>query len=479
MNFKLKSNYKKTAGVLLLTAFSCGASAQESSSVDTTAIATEEIQTPVVEDINPLDTIYPIVETLQSDAVVSKRLKITGYVQAQYQSADTAGVSNVAGGNFGSGIDNRMMIRRGRIKVAYDNELSQAVLQFDITEKGLGIKDAYLSLTEPLFRTASLTAGVFDRPFGYEISYSSSARETPERSRVYQTLFPGERDLGGRFSLQAPKTSYWNFIRFDLGYMNGNGPAVETDSYKDLLGHLSISKTTTNERIKWGLGASFYNGGFAASTVNQYSMQTVNGEKGFAQDSIEIGDRVRREYYGVDGQFSIDWWLGMTQIRAEYLWGTQPATSASSSSLTAANTKSESKANTTTGVVSTSNVGVDVYSRNFEGYYVYLIQNIFETPLQLVAKYDVYDPNTGISGDQIKQSLTAANKLKQTGEADIKYTTWGFGLNYRWNSNIKIMAYYDMVSNETTSNIVNGSTLKDLSKDRNDNVFTLRLQYKF
>jgi len=41
------------------------------------------------------------------------------------------------------------------------------------------------------------------------------------------------------------------------------------------------------------------------------------------------------------------------------------------------------------------------------------------------------------------------------------------------------MAYYDMVTNETTINSNHGSTLKDLSKDRKDNVFTLRVQYKF
>lgn len=501
MNLKLKINYKAIASALLLTTITLGATAQESAPVDTAAVVVEEIPAPVVENVNPLDTIYPIVETLQSEAAVKNRLKISGYVQAQYQTADTAGVTSIAGGNFGSGIDNRMMIRRGRIKVAYDNELSQAVLQFDITEKGLGIKDAYLSVTEPLFKTASLTAGVFDRPFGYEISYSSSTRETPERSRVFQTLFPGERDLGGRFSLQAPKTSRWNFIRFDLGYMGGNGPNVETDSYKDLLGHLSISKTTSNEKIKWGLGASFYNGGFAANDTNLYSLQTVNGEKGYAVSKVAVGDKLRREYYGFDGQFSIDWWLGMTQIRSEYLWGTQPATSGSSSSLTAAlpTTSSSSTAYTTTydavsnkytttGKTTTSSVGTAVYSRNFQGYYVYLIQNIFESPLQLVAKYDVYDPNTDISGDQIMQKLTSANKLKQTGEADIKYTTWGFGLNYRWNSHVKVMAYYDIVTNETSSNYSNVvkagdadayRTTKRLDKDRKDNVFTLRLQYKF
>ena len=53
------------------------------------------------------DTLYAIVEQSQSDLKVLKRLKISGYIQTQYQKADTAGIASMAGGNFASGIDNR------------------------------------------------------------------------------------------------------------------------------------------------------------------------------------------------------------------------------------------------------------------------------------------------------------------------------------------------------------------------------------
>lgn len=397
------------------------------------------------------------VEQLQSDNEVAKRLKITGYAQVQYQSADTAGISSMAGGNFGSGIDNRLSVRRGRVKFAYTYENALAVMQFDITEKGLGIKDAYLSLTEPWLNTVSLTGGVFDRPYGYEISYSSSSRETPERSRLFQTLFPGERDLGAKLTLQAPKTSRWNFLKLDIGLFNGNGTNVETDSYKDFIAHFAATKSSTNEKLKWGIGASYYKGGYAMSTTKVYSMSDVSGVQAFTAETVKKGDRTNREYVGVDGQFSYDWAPGITQIRAEYLTGKQPGMAASSSSLTAA-------------------ASADVYNRNFNGYYIYFIQNILQSPVQAVVKYDVYDPNTAVSGNEIGQAATGA---VATGSADIKYSTLGLGLNYRFNSNVKIMAYYDMVKNETTSKIATTSTLSDLSGDRRDNVFTLRFQYKF
>jgi len=403
------------------------------------------------------NTLASDVEQLQSDNLIAKRLKITGYVQVQYQKADTAGISSYAGGDFTSTVDNRIAVRRGRVKFAYDNENAQAVMQFDITEKGLGIKDAYLSLTDPWLNTISLTGGVFDRPFGYEISYSSSARETPERSRVFQTLFPGERDLGARLTFQAPKTSRWNFLKLDLGLMDGNGTNVETDSYKDFIGHLSATKSSRDEKLKWGIGASYYNGGYGAATTKSFSMKEVGGVQAFTESAITKGDKTNREYLGLDGQISYDWALGITQVRAEYLMGTQPGADKKTGSLTAA-------------------ASGDVYNRKFNGYYAYFIQNILQTPLQAVVKYDVYDPNTAVSGNEIGQSATGA---VATGAGDIKYSTIGLGLNYRWSSNVKFMAYYDIVKNETTSLIHTTSTLTDLSHDRKDNVFTFRVQYKF
>ena len=154
------------------------------------------------------DTLNNKIETVKSDLELLKRLKITGYIQAQWQLADTAGsVTPFSGGAFPSTSNNRYMVRRGRIKFTYDNEFSTYVLQLDATEKGVALKDAYVAIRDPWKQFVTLTAGVFDRPFGYEISYSSSARETPERSRVFQTLFPGERDLGAKLTLQPMKGS--------------------------------------------------------------------------------------------------------------------------------------------------------------------------------------------------------------------------------------------------------------------------------
>ena len=458
------------------------------------------------------DTIYPLVEKAQSDLGLLNRLKISGYIQAQSQKSDTIGSpAAFSGGNF-SGLNNRFMVRRGRIKFAYTNDLSQYVLQFDVTEKGMGIKDAYAMFTDPWLKTFSLTAGAFNRPFGYEIEYSSSSRETPERSRIFQTLFNQERDLGAKLTIQAPKTSPWNFIKLDLGLVCGNGLNPETDKYKDLIAHLYATKTFMNENLTVGAGASFYNGGWAnteSTTKNVPNYVYKMSGASFVKDSsYAIGAQLKRQYLGFEGQVSLNSGIGITTLRGEYLMGTQPGTSSTSSSPTGIWTGSATTTYTSTTTAgpdpkdstktiyttkttaSTVTPNSNAYLREFNGGYFYFVQSILQTRHEIVLKYDWYDPNTKVSGNEIGVNSTydkATKKLTNpsgTGLADIKYSTIGIGWIYHWNSNVKITAYYEMVKNETTNaaglNASLGTTgVTALSKDQKDNVFTVRVQYKF
>ena len=414
------------------------------------------------------DTLPMAIERLQSDLSVMSRFKVSGYIQSQFQLADTAGIESFAGGNFPAGVDNRFSVRRGRFKLAYDHAFSQYVIQVDVTEKGVGIKDAYLSFTEPWLQSFAVTAGVFDRPFGYEISYSSSQRESPERSRMFQTLFPGERDLGAKLTFQPPKTSRFNFIRLDAGLFSGAGPnVVDFDRYKDFIGRISFNKSSRDEHIKVGAGISYYNGGWRQNTPYAYRMTDFGTAAsgplyGYAADSLtsKTGDALRREYFGADAQLVLDLPIGITQLRGEFITGTQPGTDKSS-------------------VSPATQPSTDAYYRNFMGGYGYLVQNIGQTKNQLVLKYDFYDPNTAVSENQVGLASGLPKGAKATSASDAAFHTVGFGWIYRFNSQVKITAYYDWVMNETTDNIKNASTLKDLSTDRQDNVFTIRVQYKF
>lgn len=412
------------------------------------------------------DTIPSAISKVTSEIEALKRLKVTGYIQAQYQVADSMGQPSFAGGNFPARTDKRLMVRRGRVKFTYDSPMnekgistSQYVLQFDVTERGLTIKDAYARITDPWIGWFQLKAGVFDRPFGYEISYSSSQRESPERGRMSQIIFPNERDMGVTFAIQGPKTSNWNWLRLEGGLFNGTGApgaggnTSDFDKKKDFIGRISATKSNLSETVKIGIGASMYDGGFRVDNDTVYSMKAdEDGAEGFFLSETKFKyENSKRQYIGGDIQASIEWIGGITTLRGEYIQGKQPVSSSSTVSPNA---------------VFTGNL----YEREFNGAYVYFIHNITHTPLQAILKYDWYDPNTDVKGNDIGKSVTDG---KKTGAADVKYETIGVGLAWKFDANVKFTAYYDMVKNEKSEN------LALINNDLADNVFTLRMQIKF
>ncbi len=411
----------------------------------------------------PLDTLTRSVHKLQDDFAIFKKLKVSGYIQAQFQIADSTGIASYAGGNFAANVDNRFLIRRGRIKFNYDNRLTQYVLQFDANQTEIRTKEAYVKFTEPWLEAVSLQMGIFDVPFGNEAPVSSGSLESPERGRMSQILLPNENDIGAMLTFQMPKTSRFNFLKFEAGVFNGTaGKAVDFDWKKDFITRLSINKASKSEKIKYGVGVSFYDGGVRQANKYVYSkIDSLSGHHyGFVIDSASTnkGQIAQRQYMGVDAQVSFDFPFGITTLKAEYIQGVQPGTSSTTSSPSAAVADASTYAHT-----------ADTYIRKFNGAYFYFIQNIFQTKHQIVVKYDWYDPNTKVSGDQLGAS---SSKLSAT---DIKYSTLGLGYNYKFDNNIKISLYYDMVTNETSKNLVS----KALWKDIPDNVFTVRFQYKF
>jgi hypothetical protein len=135
-------------------------------------------------------------------------LSFTGYLQVQYQHAGSTGISSYNGGDFAEASDNRYMIRRGRFRLDYENRTDKGfykyyfALQFDGTERGVNIRDMFGRIYENKWNYFVATAGVFNRPFGYELNYSSSLRESPERGRMSQILMKSERDIGVMLSFE-------------------------------------------------------------------------------------------------------------------------------------------------------------------------------------------------------------------------------------------------------------------------------------
>lgn len=411
----------------------------------TIAFAQENETDPVRDYVDSVRFTRQQVELIQN-------LKFSGYYQFQYQLSDTAGVGSYEGGNFSTDVNNRFTIRRGRLKMTYSDKISTYVLQFDATERGVAIRDAYIKMMEQKFKKVELTAGVFDRPFGYEISYSSRLRESPERGRMSQILFPNERDLGAMLSYSKNWKAKKQVLRVDAGLFNGTGfLTTEFDSKKDFISRISY-ENNKGKFVKYGFGASMYQGKLINQTKYVYSMNDAKFQVDSTADNLK--NYARRQYYGVNAQLNFFSRIGFTIIRAEFITGTQPGTHSSSSSPTA--------------VPTTTNT----YIRNFNGAYLYFIQNILKSRHQVLVKYDWYDPNTDVAGKEIGASGSATNAT------DIKYSTLGFGYIYRATDHIRWMTYYDIVRNENTSLTGTNST-NNYSKDLKDNVFTVRMQYRF
>ena len=373
-------------------------------------------------------------------------VKLSGYIQTQYQYGEKDATLRVGTPNENPDESfSRIGIRRGRIRLAADDgKLLSGGFQIEATERGFGLKEAALNIKDPWINTLQMRAGVFDRPFGNEISYSSAQLESSERSMLCQTLFPGEQDLGAMLVLQPAKTSVWNILKLEAGLFAGNGIEQETDNRRDFIGHLSVAKTVNS--VSYGGGVSYYNGGVFQGTENVYRM---NG-KGFEINSSPSnkGKFAKREYIGFDLQLAHAGSLGTTQLRTEYVFGQQPGTAGSSRSPNASVLPS-----------------ADTYIRNFNGAYAIFVQDLGTLPFSAVLKYEWYDPNTKVSGDEIGENGTS--------KTDLRYSTFGFGALWNINTDLRLQAYYEINRNETTANIAN------MTKDLKDNVFTLRLQYRF
>jgi Phosphate-selective porin O and P len=274
------------------------------------------------------------------------RMRITGYIQAQYVSDERS--LDELGGSTGTRNLDMFSVRRARVKFTYQaTSTSRFVLQPDITSSGVTLKDGYVEFTEPWTTWKhTLTAGQFNWPFGFEIMYSSSNREVPERSRVYRTLFPGERDRGVMLSGVGLRERF----RYNVAIVNGTGTARSDDlnQQKDFVGRASYTFGPVD------VGASVYRG--------KDLVATSTNARGIEFD---------KERQGID----VQWVTPVTGlgVRGEYITGRQAPASG-----------------TTRGD-----------SFDVEGWYLYAIQNL-GTRHQLVLRVDEYDGNTDVEGDAIR-----------------------------------------------------------------------------
>jgi hypothetical protein len=372
-----------------------------------------------------LNTLDERVLVNEADLGKLNKIKISGYIQAQwdYYGKDLYKTNEP---------NNTFYIRRARIKFTYEAlDGVKFVLQPDFSTGNLTLKDAYAVVNIPKLKDFTLWAGQFNRP-DYEVEYSSSQREVLERSRVIRAIYPGEREIGAKLEYIGSTIP----LKFQLMAMNGNftgTQAKDVDSKKDLMGRLVYSVKLPDAGIGIDFGPNFYYGGNRAK-VNPYIINNTG-----VLDSIYVGDYLDKKLAGGEVQIFADV-LGGLAIKGEYIAGVNSTASTTTVAINATVTAKKAAAGTL---------------KNFSGYYVYLIKNIGPKN-QFVAKYDYYDPNTKLSGDDAKN--------------DLNYKTLTLAWQYYLNDFIRISLNYEMPKNE-----INSTYPTDLK----DNTLDIRIQAKF
>lgn len=387
-------------------------------------------------------------------------LKFSGYIQPQFQVASAEGIKSFEGGDFGARVSNRFMLRRSRVRIDYvhfkgeEGPGVQFVFQFDANERRFTVRDVWGRIFENKFKLFSFTTGMFARPFGYEVNLSSGDRESPERGRMSQTLMKSERDLGAMISFDSRKKGHQlRYLKIDLGVFNGQGINADGDfdNTKDVIGRVALKPLHLDKNTIISGGASVLYGGLENNTQYHFTTGTEGGiKKQLVDSSADNTGRVSpRRYAGADLQLKFKNRKGFTELRGEFIQGTQTGTANNSE---------------TPSALVTGRDGF--YARKFNGAYFYFLQNLFSPDHQLLVKYDWYDPNTRVKGKEIGVAGAGFSA------ADIKYSTIGVGYIYYITPNVKSVLYYDMVTNEKTQ-------LAGFTGDVEDNVFTVRLQFRF
>jgi len=420
------------------------------------------------------------VATDEADLSKLTKIKVSGYIQAQYQNFENPALLSTS--------QNYFSLRRVRVKFTYEAaDGVKFVVQPDFSPQAITLKDAYVTLNDRWTKSFSLWAGKFNRP-NYEVEYSSSQREMTERSLLIRSIYPGERAIGAKLefnpinvplhvqlavyngadALQIKKADGTYLYDAKSTFVSSGDENKDFDNGKDLM-----IRATYNLKLGSFGGLDFGAHGYFGS-LKSMALTTLSSDYTTIK-TAKIGDKIGRNWLGGEFQLFADV-LGGLSVKGEYIAGKNAAIGFAQ----------------TATVLESAN-----FQNNFAGYYLYLIKNLGKKN-QFAFRYDYYDPNTDIAGKDVTikgYAATATTAKKFSSKSDLATTTLGFAFHHYFDDNIRITFSYEIVQNEKVgtsatgvSNYMenytqnDGQVVKnglDYSKVIDQNVFTLRLQAKF
>lgn len=213
-------------------------------------------------------------------------LKVSGFVQGRYEwHDDSINGWDSKSNSAASSTKSTFYVRRARLDTNYYGTNTEFVLQLDGGGDTVGLRDAEAAFVDtwtPLHLRISV--GQFKYPFGYELQQGDPIREMPERARMIQLFFPGERDRG--LKVQGS----YQFLRFQVALVNGNGiqdpifkSGKDSNAWLDLVGRLGVDFQTIAGGVSgYYSGSDIYNPTSSTDTnpanLKRYQRVRVGGD---------------------------------------------------------------------------------------------------------------------------------------------------------------------------------------------------------
>lgn len=340
------------------------------------------------------------------------KVGISGYIQGlvaigQKNATSPVGTST----KEQDGMFMRMGIRRGYLTTKASYKALSAVTQLSVTDKSLGIFQAYLRYNPTMHPEHRLTFGLTTVPFGYELVISSRDLESFERAAYYSDLFPTIIDMGiyyhysPSFSIQHAI----NFFTLDLGLLSGNSTFGMRKALPDIIGRIVFGHKDSKMKRLYGVSGYY---GYTTAVGKQYA---------------------RRIYLGTHLDYQLHLTDGDLKFRLETLGGWQSGTP---------------QTNCAVGSSSPEKKGAEQFvllERPFLGAMGMLVYKSKRLPIEGFVKYDYYNRNLNL-----KQRL-ASPSIHQ----DLHYKAEGvshrgtIGLNsYFFKNRLRLSAHYELNAQE-------------------------------
>ena len=208
----------------------------------------------------------------------TSKLKFSGFVQGRYEWHDDSvngwdynakPTTATPPGNAASSSKSTFYIRRARLDTNYFGTNAEFVLQLDAGGDTVALRDAEAAFIDTWTPAhLRISVGQFKYPFGFEIQQSDTAREMPERSRMIQQFFAGERDRGLKIQ------GRYEMLRFQVALVNGNGiqdpifkAGKDSNAWLDVVGRVGVDFGTIVGGVSGYYGADeLYNPSYNANT---------------------------------------------------------------------------------------------------------------------------------------------------------------------------------------------------------------------